>query len=175
MRKLLLVGGVAAAALLVAAAVPSPSARAGSLTTAGRCEHGTRAQIMICLVNTVRRRAGVAPLQRVSMLDAAERQKVREIMSCADFSHTPCGQPFASAFVRAGYFRDGTTVGENLAWGSGPHGAPSRVVAVWLASPDHRKNMLSPEWREVGVGVGTGGTALGGDTLVWGVAFGRRD
>lgn len=42
-------------------------------------------------------------------------------------------------------------VGENLAWGS-PDLTASSVLALWLKSLPHRKNILSQAWREIGVG-----------------------
>ena len=44
----------------------------------------------------------------------------------------------------------GWTVGENLLFSSGGLDA-KRAVALWLRSPGHRANMLSPRWREIGV------------------------
>ena len=42
------------------------------------------------------------------------------------------------------------SVGENLLWSSpGIDGA--RALKLWLASPEHRKNLLDPSWREIGV------------------------
>jgi uncharacterized protein YkwD len=42
-------------------------------------------------------------------------------------------------------------VGENLAWAS-PGLSARRALELWLASPPHRENLLSPVWREIGVG-----------------------
>ncbi len=43
-------------------------------------------------------------------------------------------------------------LGENLAWGSGIEGSARAIVAAWLASPDHRANLLSPRFSRVGLG-----------------------
>ena len=43
-------------------------------------------------------------------------------------------------------------VGENLAWGQGQLGAARSIVSMWLASPEHRANLLHPGYRIVGVG-----------------------
>jgi uncharacterized protein YkwD len=42
-------------------------------------------------------------------------------------------------------------VGENLVWAS-PSLSADQTIEMWLASSPHRKNLLSPTWREVGVG-----------------------
>src|SRR5918911_864558 len=40
------------------------------------------------------------------------------------------------------------SVGENLLWSS-PDGDPSGALNMWLNSPPHKKNLLSPRWREI--------------------------
>jgi uncharacterized protein YkwD len=42
-------------------------------------------------------------------------------------------------------------VGENLAWSSSGLSA-DEAVRMWLDSPPHRKNLLRPSWREIGLG-----------------------
>ncbi len=51
-------------------------------------------------------------------------------------------------------------IGENLAWGEGSRGTPRAIVAAWMASPGHRKNILNGRFTETGVGV-VSGTPLG--------------
>jgi uncharacterized protein YkwD len=47
-------------------------------------------------------------------------------------------------------------IGENLAWGSGPYAAAWRIVQEWLASPEHRANLLRPGFSRIGIGVAWG-------------------
>jgi uncharacterized protein YkwD len=54
----------------------------------------------------------------------------------------------------------GPTAGENLAWGSGQYATPATVIAEWLASPEHRANLLRPGWTRIGIGLARG-TFLG--------------
>ena len=42
------------------------------------------------------------------------------------------------------------SVGENLLWAS-PTTDAQNALRLWMASPDHRRNILDPRWREVGV------------------------
>ncbi len=42
-------------------------------------------------------------------------------------------------------------VGENMVWAS-PGLSADQAIEMWLASPPHRKNLLAPAWREVGLG-----------------------
>src|SRR5712691_7281978 len=51
-------------------------------------------------------------------------------------------------------------VGENLLW-STPGIDASTVVDRWLASPTHRHILLSPRWRELGLGVAAATAAPG--------------
>ncbi len=44
----------------------------------------------------------------------------------------------------------GWSVGENLLWSS-PDVSAQSALQMWMASPEHRANLLSPRWREVGV------------------------
>ena len=58
-------------------------------------------------------------------------------------------------------------VGENVAWG---HTKAGTLLKAWMDSPDHRANILKPDYRQLGVG------ARKSDSGVWYVAqvFGRK-
>jgi uncharacterized protein YkwD len=43
------------------------------------------------------------------------------------------------------------SVGENLLFRS-PELSAQAALQLWLQSPEHRSNMLSPMWREIGLG-----------------------
>lgn len=47
-------------------------------------------------------------------------------------------------------------VAETLAWGVAWKMTPRRIVALWLASPPHRRWLLWPEARRIGVGLAVG-------------------
>jgi uncharacterized protein YkwD len=46
----------------------------------------------------------------------------------------------------------GHVAGENLAWGTGTLATARGIVAAWLASPEHRANLLRPSFKRIGVG-----------------------
>ena len=50
----------------------------------------------------------------------------------------------------------GRLAGENLAWGVGSRAQSGTIVAEWLASAEHRANLLSPTFRRVGIGTRIG-------------------
>ncbi len=43
-------------------------------------------------------------------------------------------------------------MGENLLWSAGSLDA-QRALALWMASPSHRANILSTRWQQIGVAV----------------------
>ncbi len=98
------------------------------------------------------------------------------IKSCADFSHTPCGKPFAATFDAVGYAGPvSTSYGENIAWGAGAAGAARVVVSGWLNSPHHRENLFSPDWTEQGIAVLPVPNFLGSKNVeIWVSEFGAR-
>ena len=47
----------------------------------------------------------------------------------------------------------GYAVGENIAWGTLWLARPKSIVAGWMASPEHRANILDAEFHDTGIGV----------------------
>ena len=96
-----------------------------------------------------------------------------------DPSLTQAAQAHSTDMLRRDYFAHGNfpgrmaafhvslrTAGENLAWGSGPYGRAGEVVQEWLASPEHRANLLGAGFSRIGLGIARG-TFLGtGDATV---------
>ncbi len=58
---------------------------------------------------------------------------------------------FASRMVR--FHVRGPFVGENLAWGTGSYASARGIVRAWLESPEHRRNLLRPGFRRIGLGL----------------------
>jgi uncharacterized protein YkwD len=161
---------VVAAVLAISAAVAAPVA---SLPPRGACRAAestaatSRAQqdALVCLVNWARRSAGLAPVTPSTVLARAAGTKGRYVVRCDDFSHTPCGLA-ASAAVSASGYRF-TMWGENLFFGTGELGTPRRAMEAWLASPPHRRTLLTRGFAHVGVALlrpplldGAGGVSL---------------
>ena len=103
-------------------------------------------------INSVRREHGVGPLVLSAKLSAAARQHTREMGSAGYFEHESVDHSAFSKRLERFYPWRGCDwkVGENLLYQS-PDVSPSEVVRMWMNSPGHRSNMLSPAWREVGV------------------------
>lgn len=105
-------------------------------------------QEMLALLNQERARAGLPPLVVDERLREAARGHSDEMFRLSYFAHeSPAsGSPF-DRLRRTGL--DFLTAGENLAY------APSVAVAhrELMNSPSHRQNILSPDFRRVGIGV----------------------
>jgi uncharacterized protein YkwD len=147
------VGRILAVALALVAFAAAP-ALAGSQ---GRAEGVQRSAALdsrlLAQVNAVRARHGLAALHVSRQLAAAAAQHSTQMAQLGYFSHDSAhGVSFASrlrSFYPAGGHRR-WSVGENLLWASPSMDAPG-AVALWMGSPGHRENLLSPRWREIGI------------------------
>jgi uncharacterized protein YkwD len=158
----------AAAMLLFAFALIA--APAGAAQGAAQCPGSTAipsssdemtaaAGAIVCLVNVERAANGQAELRRDGDLSQAARGHATDMARHSFFAHvTPDGDTLSDRLRRAGYGRpgDGWRAGENLGWGIGHRATPNALVDAWLASPGHRRILLSGSYREIGVGVAGG-------------------
>jgi uncharacterized protein YkwD len=108
---------------------------------------------LLTRVNGLRARHNRALLVPSPGLAAAAEVHTRRMVREGFFEHEAPGErPFWRRIERyypsAGY--DYWAVGENLAYGS-PSLSPAEVVHEWLASGKHRRSLLAPEWREIGL------------------------
>lgn len=109
---------------------------------------------MVDLVNNERTSRGLQPLTHNPILSQMADDYAKEMIQCGFFSHeNPEGEGPGSRAVRAGYVF--LAVGENLAGGQL---SPEQAMADWMKSLDkHRENILSPQWKEIGIAVRVGG------------------
>lgn len=121
-------------------------------------------------VNAARQRHDRGPLQRHPRLDAAARGHAADMATYHYFSHMGRkGEGIGTRLQAAGYLTPhiGYRIAENIFWGAR---TAEEAVRVWLESPGHRANILTPGFNETGVGVVAAGT---GD-LYWVQVFGVR-
>ena len=74
------------------------------------------------------------------------------------FDHvSPSGVGPLARIRRAGYLPSGGgfAIAENIAAAGGP-ATPAAAVSLWMPSRGHRANILSPAYRDTGIGVATG-------------------
>lgn len=152
---------IAAFGLLAAPAGAAQAERCqGSLAIpSGQDQIDDAASAIVCLVNAERTSRGVRPLQRDGALAQAARRHASDMARRNYFSHvSPSGKTPGDRVREAGYGDpgDGWKVGEDLGWGTGQRATPNALVDAWLNSPPHRKILLEPSYRELGVGVAKG-------------------
>jgi uncharacterized protein YkwD len=103
---------------------------------------------VIALTNAFRQQNGLQPLTVNSKLNTAAQVHSQHMATEDFFSHTePDGSQPWDRMTAAGY--SWSQSGENIAAGQT---TPEEVVNDWINSPGHRANMLSPKFREIGVG-----------------------
>lgn len=153
-----------ALASILAAGAGAASSPARTLAAADRLEIDVLGEL-----NTIRRRRGLQPLRRSEPLSSAADTHSRAMGTYGFFAHdSRDGSEFWQR-VRRFYAPKGYetwSVGENLLWSSGRLTAAA-AVKLWMASPGHRKNILTARWREIGLSAVEVGSAPG--------VFGGRD
>jgi uncharacterized protein YkwD len=147
-----------AAVLVVLAAAPAGAAPADAEPTSAGPP--TAAQLEVALVaemNRVRTARDRRPLRTHASLRRPARAQSAYLLGIGDLRHEGRdGSPFWTRIVAAGFPRN-RFMGENLAMVSGCARATARrTVAMWMASPGHRANLLNPRFRWVGAGVAIG-------------------
>jgi uncharacterized protein YkwD len=155
---------VIAALSAVGALAHPPVAGAASCARAhaipGEVSRTQLAHAVVCVTNAERRGYGLRKLRVNLRLATAARRHSLDMVRRGYFAHTgPSGDTFVQRIRAAGYLNSARRwlVGENLGWGSGASGSPRAIVKAWMRSPEHRKILLRPSYREVGIGVALGG------------------
>lgn len=177
--------GIAFAALLAFLAVSpaqgSSSAVSAYLAPVSACPASTSSRLapdeqqraLLCLLNWARAREGQKPVAYSQSLGRAALAKGRDIVSCRELTHGPCGSnPLATARA-AGYALQ--SWGENLYAGTGSAGTARAAFRAWLASSPHRANIFRPEWKDAGIAL-LRGVVVGHSRCMdlWVLDLGRR-
>lgn len=100
---------------------------------------------VVCLINDARAAHGLPLLRESSRLDGAAQRWTDTMVATGDFTH---GSDPAARITAAGI--RWSVTGENIATG---YPTPRRVVAAWMASLGHCRNILNPSYSMVGTGV----------------------
>ncbi len=108
---------------------------------------------IVSYTNKERTKAGLTYLALDPKLSKAAESKLQDMFQNQYFQHvSPSGESVSDVAKKAGY--EYIVVGENLALGI--FGGDDQVVAAWMASPGHKKNILDSRYRDIGVAVGQG-------------------
>jgi uncharacterized protein YkwD len=123
---------------------------------------------MLAAVNTARKRAGLGPLKADSRLDKAAQGHAEDMLKRGYFAHeSPSGTTVRERSQAAGYAW--RVIGENIAFGQT---SVDEVMETWINSPGHRKNILTPSFTELGVGLAMGLGPDGTYQVYWVQNFG---
>lgn len=105
--------------------------------------------------NKQRAQENLPPLTSNALLNKAAANRVTDLLEKQYFSHTsPDGTSYTSFINATGYIW--STIGENLASGTAGHASDAGVLQMWMNSEGHKKNILKPEFTEIGIGIGEG-------------------
>ncbi len=106
-------------------------------------------------LNRVRADAGLKPLRSAPSLRTAARGHSEAMLELGFFSHESADGTAFSERIRRHYTNRGWrtwSVGEALLASAGTTIEPDAIVEAWLESPPHRAIILSPTWRDAGIG-----------------------
>ncbi|GAA3126006.1 hypothetical protein GCM10010530_54320 [Kribbella aluminosa] len=132
---------------------------------------GTNAQERQVLdyTNQIRQQQGCGPLKLDSALVEAAGKHASDMVRRHYMDHTnPDGQGPGDRMTAAGY--RGSTWGENIAAG---YDTAQKVVAAWMQSDGHRKNILNCRFTSIGVGYDPGQVRSDYGPGSWVQDFGR--
>ena len=140
---------VALVALLGALAAPAAhSGKASSHVALSSLESGVLAGL-----NKIRVQHGLQPVTISARLTASAAQHSKEMGTDGYFEHNSQDGTAFWKRINRWYGQTGYgywSVGENLLWSS-PEVDPAGAMQLWMKSPEHRANILSARWREIGV------------------------
>lgn len=101
------------------------------------------------LVNSERSKAGCSALTINAKLTKAAQDHSKDMAAHRNMSHTGSdGSSPGDRITRAGY--SWSTYGENVAYG---YATPQSVMAGWMGSPGHKRNILNCAFKEIGIGL----------------------
>jgi uncharacterized protein YkwD len=173
-------------ALLALAALPVAPASAGTrcpgagVVPTARTLDVARAATT-CLINRERTKRGLRMLRTNTSLQSSADAYAHDMVRRSFFAHvSPTGETLTERIRQDTRYLAGALrweIGENLAWGTGSLATPAQIVAGWMRSPGHRRNILHPAFREMGLGVALGtpvDASAASGAATYANQFGRR-
>ncbi|HET6987126.1 MAG TPA: CAP domain-containing protein [Kribbella sp.] len=146
---------------------PTPSSTTQPLASGG----GTNAQERQVLeyTNQIRQQQGCGPLRLDSSLVEAAGKHASDMVRRHYMDHTsPDGKDPGDRMAAAGY--RGSSWGENIAAG---YDSAQKVVAAWMQSDGHRRNILNCRFTSIGIGYDPGQVRSDAGPGSWVQDFGR--
>jgi uncharacterized protein YkwD len=139
------------AAFMVAAVAGGVLSRS-LLRSGAASSRATQAQVLV-LFNQQRAAHGLQPLTIDAKLTRAADSHSDDMLRRGYFAHDG---PQGKWDVRIRRYVRRTLIGEILSQGAGQYATPAGMVTAWMHSPEHRRIILTPGLRLVGLGVATG-------------------
>jgi len=125
---------------------------------------------LVSLTNSARSNAGLPALTTNAKLIQAANAKAQDMMAKDYWAHTsPSGKQPWDFVLEAGY--DYVHAGENLAYG---FSTSSAVHNGWMGSSGHRANILSSNYKEVGIAVVDAADFQGDENTIIVAMYGAR-
>jgi len=103
---------------------------------------------LIALTNAERIKNNLPMLAINTDLNLAAKRKASDIFKWQKFSHDLPNKKFSDEVKEVGY--EYSITGENLAEGFADANA---IIKAWMASDGHKKNILNPRYKEIGMSV----------------------
>jgi uncharacterized protein YkwD len=132
-------------------ALAAPAAHSGKV--ANRVAISSLESGVLLGLNKIRAQHGLQPVKISARLTASAAQHSKEMGADGYFEHSSHdGTPFWKRISRW-YGQNGYSywsVGENLLWSS-PNVDSAGAMQLWMNSPEHRANILTARWREIGI------------------------
>ena len=138
---------------LLAVVVTGVVASSAAATTRAEAQLPTLSHQVFLAINAFRVAHHLVPLKESPRLGASARQHSLEMGADGYFAHPSAN---GTAFwKRIGHFFASRnfsywSVGENLLWSS-PNVTAASAMQMWIASSEHLRNLLTPQWRMLGV------------------------
>lgn len=131
-------------------ALPSRSANGTKGSGYSLFQESLTKEAIIRLTNEARSHKGLDDLTENQLLNSVAEARAKDMLDRQYFDHvSPIGEQASDIAQRIGYKYK--IIAENIA--SGLFLNNQKMVDGWMQSPGHRKNMLSPTVREIGVSV----------------------
>ena len=132
-------------------------------------------QATACLINEVRASHHLRKLHSDARLAVSAIRYSQRLVANRFFAHVDAITHSTIETRDRGYTAGAAiwALGENLAWATGARSTPRQILAMWMASPGHRENLLDPQWNDLGVGVALG-TPVGASGATYSAEFGVR-
>jgi uncharacterized protein YkwD len=138
----------AVACLAPAAALPASARTHAAGSAMAALDQGVLEQL-----NAIRVQHGLVPLRLNPSLSAAASQHTREMAADGYFEHNSHDGTAFWKRIQHFYGAHGYgywSVGENLLWSS-PDVDAAAALQLWMHSPEHRANILTARWRDIGI------------------------